>query len=109
MAEEPGTGSALTIGVKAGGSPGEEDDRFSFTTAESGNTFHEDRRYQTYRSGRYPLPNDEEEQTREQDQHEIMCNILGDMFNAPVDNPRRILDIGTGTGTSEAMIVLRHS
>nr|RBQ84268.1 hypothetical protein FVER53263_06795 [Fusarium verticillioides] len=58
------------------------------------------RRYHRYRHGRYPLPNDEAEQNREDMLHAMMLEATdGRLFYAPVgDNPQRIADLGTGTG-----------
>ncbi|KAI5807878.1 S-adenosyl-L-methionine-dependent methyltransferase [Peziza echinospora] len=57
------------------------------------------RRYQSYRDGAYTLPNDEKEQERLDFNHHIWLLILdGELFVAPLTSPRRVLDIGTGTG-----------
>ncbi|CAI7659402.1 unnamed protein product [Penicillium bialowiezense] len=47
------------------------------------------RRYHSNRTGQYMMPNDEEEQDRMD---------LGELHKAPVTNPQKILDLGTGTG-----------
>jgi methylase of polypeptide subunit release factors len=45
------------------------------------------------------MPTDEKEQDRLDLHHEIMLQLLdGQHHLAPLDNPQRILDIGTGTG-----------
>ncbi|KAK5092900.1 hypothetical protein LTR70_010183 [Exophiala xenobiotica] len=57
------------------------------------------RRYHAYREGQYVLPNDEQEQERLDLQHHIWRSILGgSLFTAPLKQPLRILDLGTGTG-----------
>ncbi|PLB34265.1 class I SAM-dependent methyltransferase [Aspergillus candidus] len=60
------------------------------------------RRYHAYRHGQYPIPNDEEEQDRLALMHHLFKLITGgDLYRAPIRalrEPRRILDIGTGTG-----------
>ncbi|KAF2634511.1 S-adenosyl-L-methionine-dependent methyltransferase [Massarina eburnea CBS 473.64] len=57
------------------------------------------RRYHGYRSGTYLLPNDDEEQDRLDFVHHIFLLILdGKLYNAPIEAPRRVLDVGTGTG-----------
>ncbi|KAF5668172.1 hypothetical protein FHETE_5438 [Fusarium heterosporum] len=63
-------------------------------------TYHNGRRYHRYRHGRYPLPNDETEQSREDMLHAMMLEVTGGRyFYAPIgDNPQRIADLGTGTG-----------
>ncbi|KAA8648258.1 hypothetical protein EYZ11_008025 [Aspergillus tanneri] len=65
-------------------------------------TYENGRRYHAYRQGQYPIPNDEEEQERLTFMHHLFKLITGgDLFRAPIlqsQLPRRILDIGTGTG-----------
>lgn len=58
------------------------------------------RRYHMLKKGRYPFPNDEDEQSREIMKHYLMLELTGGkLFYAPIgDTPERILDIGTGTG-----------
>ncbi|BCS01895.1 class I SAM-dependent methyltransferase [Aspergillus luchuensis] len=57
------------------------------------------RRYHAYRYGQYPMPNDEEEQDRLTLMHHAFKLLLGgDLYRAPIGEPQRILDIGTGTG-----------
>lgn len=53
-----------------------------------------------YRHGRYPIPNDETEQNREDMLHAMMLEVTnGKLFFAPiVEQPQKILDLGTGTG-----------
>ncbi|KAL8863286.1 MAG: hypothetical protein Q9178_000661 [Gyalolechia marmorata] len=61
--------------------------------------FENGRRYHAYKAGSYPLPNDEQELERIDIKHHI-CQLLtgGNLHLAPLENPKRILDIGTGTG-----------
>ncbi|KAI9733434.1 MAG: hypothetical protein M1834_003518 [Cirrosporium novae-zelandiae] len=57
------------------------------------------RRYHSYREGSYQFPNDEKEQDRLDLVHHLMTLALdGKLHLAPLSNPSRILDIGTGTG-----------
>ncbi|KAI9757401.1 MAG: hypothetical protein M1815_001222 [Lichina confinis] len=58
------------------------------------------RRYHRYREGSYHYPNDEVEMERLDMQYEIMRTVMGgrELF-APLKDPKKILDIGTGTGT----------
>lgn len=57
------------------------------------------RRYHGYRSGSYLLPNDDEEQDRLDFVHHIFLLMLdGKLYKAPLQEPKRVLDIGTGTG-----------
>ncbi|KAL1966262.1 hypothetical protein VTN77DRAFT_4615 [Rasamsonia byssochlamydoides] len=57
------------------------------------------RRYHSYHHGEYILPNDEDEQDRLDLSHHVYNLVLGgELFRAPVKNPQRVLDMGTGTG-----------
>ena len=57
------------------------------------------RRYHSYKAGQYFAPNDEREQERLDLLHHIQSMVLGgELHKAPVQNPQRVLDIGTGTG-----------
>ncbi|KAL2119971.1 hypothetical protein VTJ04DRAFT_6932 [Mycothermus thermophilus] len=60
---------------------------------ENGRTWHK------YKEGKYYLPNDAKEQSRLDYQHKISKILLGGKLSlAPVENPKRVLDLGTGTG-----------
>ncbi|KAL0933875.1 umta methyltransferase family protein [Colletotrichum truncatum] len=62
---------------------------------------HYGRRYHAYRSGSYPIPNDEHEMERLEVVHAMTVKVIGDkLFLAPIQKDRvnKILDIGTGTG-----------
>lgn len=57
------------------------------------------RTYHGYRDGTYLLPNDEDEKDRLDMLHEMMMVLLDrKLFRAPVKSPRRVIDLGTGTG-----------
>ena len=57
------------------------------------------RSYHAYKSGRYFLPNDEEEKDRLDLQYDIMLIATGDkLLHAPIHCVSRILELGTGTG-----------
>lgn len=58
------------------------------------------RRYHRYRHARYPIPNDETEQAREDMLHVMMLEVTdGKLFFSPLgDDPAKIIDLGTGTG-----------
>jgi len=61
--------------------------------------FQHGRRYHAYEDGNYHFPNDEQESDRMDIAHRMMKCALGDkLFTAPLKDPKRILDIGTGTG-----------
>ncbi|KAK3380780.1 S-adenosyl-L-methionine-dependent methyltransferase [Podospora didyma] len=64
------------------------------------NKYYRGRRYQMCRFRRYLLPNDIVEQDREDLQHLMTMELTGGKrILAPIGNhPRRILDLGTGTG-----------
>lgn len=62
-------------------------------TKENGRTYH------GYRAGTYHFPNDPSEVDRLDFQFEILKYLFSDAnYFAPLQNPHRILDIGTGTG-----------
>lgn len=57
------------------------------------------RRYHRYREGSYPFPNDDVELERLDLQYEMWKQAMGGRgFFAPLEDPKRMLDIGTGTG-----------
>lgn len=57
------------------------------------------RTYHSYKEGTYFLPNDGDEQDRLDMQHEGINTLLdGKLAWAPIDQPKRVLDIATGTG-----------
>lgn len=63
-------------------------------------TYENGRRYHSYKNGRYPIPNDDQEQNREDMKHVMMLEMTdGKLVYAPIsDHPQKIIDIGTGTG-----------
>ncbi|KAI9701939.1 MAG: hypothetical protein M1836_001283 [Candelina mexicana] len=57
------------------------------------------RRYHRYREGSYVFPNDEIELERLDLQNEMLKFVFGGRIHfAPLRNPKKVLDIGTGTG-----------
>ena len=57
------------------------------------------RRYHAFREGSYVFPNDEQEQERLDLIHRMFSISLDERLHiAPITTPRRILDLGTGTG-----------
>ncbi|KAJ5707343.1 hypothetical protein N7488_007144 [Penicillium malachiteum] len=57
------------------------------------------RRYHSNSLGNYMMPNDEEEQDRMDLAHHIWLMLMrGELYKAPIRDPRKILDLGTGTG-----------
>ena len=59
---------------------------------------HMGRRFHAYKEGAYVFPNDEKEQDRLDIMHKLIEVSLGSLYLAPVKDPKRVLDIGTGTG-----------
>ncbi|KIV92325.1 hypothetical protein PV10_06777 [Exophiala mesophila] len=79
------------------------DSFFSDTTSLSSSVleyqYENGRRYHSFKAGKYFAPNDELEQERMDLVHHVQSMVLGgELHKAPVQNPRRILDLGTGTG-----------
>ncbi|CAK7565559.1 MAG: hypothetical protein SEPTF4163_003476 [Sporothrix epigloea] len=72
----------------------------SATDSVYAHTYENGRRYHFFKNSRYPLPDDDMEQSREDMKHSMMLELTdGKLFYAPVgDHPQQILDIGTGTG-----------
>ncbi|KXH60529.1 methyltransferase domain-containing protein [Colletotrichum nymphaeae SA-01] len=61
--------------------------------------FENKRRYHKFKEGRYAFPNDDAEQEREDMKHSMVVTLCGGaLHSAPLENPQKILDIGTGTG-----------
>lgn len=57
------------------------------------------RRYHSYSEGKYVSPNDETEQDRLDMVHHLQKMIHGgELCTAPLQDPRHVLDCGTGTG-----------
>jgi len=106
---EPGsamTGAAAQniIEVDTGADEGYQTDAFSTATTSVSSSvrdyvFENSRRYHKYKEGRYLIPNDNEEQVREDMKHALVLHLCeGKLHGAPLDDPKRILDVGTGTG-----------
>ena len=58
------------------------------------------RRFQVFRYGRYPMPNDDDEINRELLKHVMFKEMLnGQLHLASIGkNPQKIIDLGTGSG-----------
>ncbi|KAH0491828.1 hypothetical protein TgHK011_003236 [Trichoderma gracile] len=78
----------------------DQSDSTSLGSSIYGHSYVNGRRYHRYRHGRYPIPNDEAEQNREDMLHTMMLEATdGKLFYASIgDYPQKILDLGTGTG-----------
>ncbi|KAI1364026.1 S-adenosyl-L-methionine-dependent methyltransferase [Xylaria arbuscula] len=67
------------------------------------------RTYHRYKAGKYWMPNDEREQERLDLQHMICLKVFNDRLAlAPVQNPPRVLDFGTGTGNWAIEFAIQH-
>jgi ubiquinone/menaquinone biosynthesis C-methylase UbiE len=56
--------------------------------------------YHSYKNARYPIPNDDIEQNREDMKHAMMLELTdGKLFFAPIGkHPQKVIDLATGTG-----------
>ncbi|TPX19138.1 uncharacterized protein E0L32_011211 [Thyridium curvatum] len=72
----------------------------SITSSIYKHAYENGRRFHSYKYGRYPLPNDDAEQQREDIKHAMMLEVTdGKLYYAPISSDsQRILDVGTGTG-----------
>ncbi|KAL2012341.1 hypothetical protein VTN00DRAFT_5059 [Thermoascus crustaceus] len=93
-----GTGTAIDD-TEEGYVSGAESDKTSIASSVLNYVYENGRRYHSYGQGKYLMPNDETEQDRLDLTHHICLLLLkGELYNAPVRNPHKILDLGTGTG-----------
>ncbi|GIZ38675.1 hypothetical protein CKM354_000208400 [Cercospora kikuchii] len=72
----------------------------SMSSAVTRYQFENGRRYHAYQAGKYFFPNDEQELDRQDlEHHNQKLQLDGKLHKCPlVDEPKEILDIGTGTG-----------
>ncbi|EGX97238.1 hypothetical protein CCM_01898 [Cordyceps militaris CM01] len=77
-----------------------DSDLVSVSSSVYAHTYERGRRYQSFKNSRYPIPNDDMEQSREDMKHVMLMELTdGKLFFAPTGkNPQKIVDIGTGTG-----------
>jgi len=74
-------------------------DTTSLTSSITNYVYENGRRYSSYRSGKYLLPNDTAEQDRLDHFHHVWRLLMkGATHLAPLEDPKMVLDIGTGTG-----------
>lgn len=60
------------------------------------------RRYHAYREGSYPMPNDDLNTENERIAHLLLSLLLKDkLYLAPIDDPKYVIDLGTGIGLCE--------
>ncbi|KAK1997562.1 methyltransferase domain-containing protein [Colletotrichum falcatum] len=82
-----------------GSSAGNHSASTSLSSSVRDYVFENSRRYHRYMEGRYLMPNDEPEQEREDMKHAMCVNVMGGKLHcASIENPQKIIDIGTGTG-----------
>ncbi|WQF81003.1 Putative S-adenosyl-L-methionine-dependent methyltransferase superfamily [Colletotrichum destructivum] len=76
-----------------------DDGTYSLTPSVTNFVHQDGRTFHRFREGRYHFPNDAPEQRRELMKHDAMM-LLRDvrLHYAPLLNPQRILDVGTGVG-----------
>ncbi|KAK4234259.1 S-adenosyl-L-methionine-dependent methyltransferase [Achaetomium macrosporum] len=110
----PASAAEATEAIEAAGPGDVSDDEFdpqefdgrsvadstSVTSSLFEHAYENGRRYHAYKNARYPIPNDDIEQNREDMKHAMMLELTdGKLFFAPIgDNPQKIIDLGTGTG-----------
>jgi hypothetical protein len=83
---------------------GYESDTESTTTSLASilqqHTYERGLRYHAFQDGKYPFPNDENEQNRDDMKHAMIMELCeGKLYYAPIGEAApTILDLGTGTG-----------
>ncbi|KAI1806277.1 S-adenosyl-L-methionine-dependent methyltransferase [Daldinia bambusicola] len=112
-------GSTLSTGVDKEDDFAEKYDhrptiKKSFSKSTTGSSSSRLFRSIVYKFGRafnrnYFLPHDKQEQERNNLQHEISVDVHdGALHICPVENPKRVLDVGTGTGIWAVEFAKRH-
>ena len=83
-----------------------DSDLVSVSSSVYAHTYERGRRYQSFKNSRYPIPNDDIEQAREDMKHVMLMELTGGkLFFAPIgEHPQKIVDMGTGTGASHAYV-----
>ncbi|OHW98942.1 methyltransferase domain-containing protein [Colletotrichum incanum] len=75
------------------------DGTYSLTPSITDYVYQDGRSFHRFREGRYHFPNDAPEQRRELMKHDTMMLLRGvQLHYAPLQNPQRVLDVGTGVG-----------
>ncbi|KAJ5559218.1 S-adenosyl-L-methionine-dependent methyltransferase [Penicillium sp. DV-2018c] len=74
-------------------------DTTSLSSSILSHVYENGRSYHAYQAGAYILPNDEQEQDRLDVLHHVyrLC-LRGELCRTPLQNPHKVLDVGTGTG-----------
>lgn len=76
-----------------------DDETFSITSSIFNYQYENGRRYHAFREGAYYAPNDDYQNNQLDIFHHIFLLMLGgNLHTAPLESPKRILDVGTGTG-----------
>jgi SAM-dependent methyltransferase len=91
------------VAINSGADSAYAEETESYTTSLASNItdykFKNGRRYHAYKEGSYIFPNDERESDRLDIIHKMVEVAMGGKLHfAPIKDPKRILDIGTGTG-----------
>ncbi|KAF8473219.1 S-adenosyl-L-methionine-dependent methyltransferase [Kalaharituber pfeilii] len=74
-------------------------DAFTIVSGINNYRFENGRRYHAYAEGHYYAPNDDQQNQQLDIFHHVYALVLdGELYLAPIQNPSRILDLGTGTG-----------
>ncbi|EPS35960.1 hypothetical protein H072_10565 [Dactylellina haptotyla CBS 200.50] len=67
------------------------------------------RRYHAYKEGQWVMPNDEVQQEQMDLMHHVfLVRLGGRLFLAPIENPQKIMDVGTGTGIWAMQVAEDH-
>lgn len=81
------------------GSIGDESYTTSVSSSVRNYKYENGRRYHAFKEGLHLLPNDENEQARMDLAHHIYLMLTGGrLYLSPLSQPKRVLDLGTGTG-----------
>lgn len=68
------------------------------------------RRYHAYKDGQYWGPNDKKQLDAEDFVHQMFLLVLDSkLFLAPLEEPKKVLDVGTGTGIWALCAILHAS
>lgn len=95
--------SSHGVAADSESTPSDQDTNYetsSLTASVTDYPTHWGRRYHRYKEGAYLFPNDEDENHRLDNQHDIMKCLHGNLYFAPLDPDivHTVLDLGTGTG-----------
>jgi len=67
------------------------------------------RRYHAYKEGAWLIPNDEIQQEQmDLFHHVFLLRLGGKLYEAPIEHPQKIMDVGTGTGIWAIQVAEEH-